>query len=112
MGKPKQIDDEQDEKPGRDTRPVVRESQVLAGLLAAAEAMRSALVPSNMGPSTPPRWGVHEAWGRLRAAYHATTPDAVRRECLARLVAEEAARIEHDESVSLSNRATSKRGGG
>jgi hypothetical protein len=79
---------------------VVREAQVLAAIPAAAEAMRGPLTPANM-PGSPPRWGVHEAWTRLRAAFHATTPDAVRRECLARLVCEENDRIAHDEGASM-----------
>jgi len=87
----------------RDTRPIVRPGQVVSAITAAAECMRPLLSPGNMGPSVPPRWGSHEAWGSLRASFHCL-PDGVRRELIARLLCEETARIQHDASASMNGR--------
>ena len=111
MGRAK-INEEHDETSARDTRPIVRAGQVLSAIVAAAGTMRPLLAPPNMGPSVYPRWSSPPAWASLRATFH-VLPDVVRRECIARLLWEEADRIEHDESVSLSNRGavgTKRRG--
>jgi hypothetical protein len=101
-----------DTEQARDTRPVVRPAQVLAAVVAMAEASRVPLAPANMGGTTPPRWSSPPQWPGLRSAFH-VLPDPVRRECIVRLLLEEAdQRVAHDEAASLNHRgATTKRRG-
>jgi hypothetical protein len=78
----------------RDTRPVVSRARILAAVPAAAAAVAEVLATAGR-----PRFAGHEAWGRLRAAFH-VLPDAVRREVIVRLVLEEAKRIDRDEALA------------
>lgn len=78
-------------KAPRDTRPTVKPEQVLGVLRAMAGAGTQARFF---------RWAGDESWGPLRSMFH-RLPDAVRRECIVRLVLEEHARAEHDDGASM-----------
>ena len=83
----------------RDTRGTMAASEIAKGLVAGARALEAVVEPKGH------RWPAAESYPALRQAFH-VLPDAERRTILARLVGEEAARIEHDAGASF-NRGTS-----
>jgi hypothetical protein len=75
-----------------DARPPVSAERIAVALPAAAAALETALETAH------PKFVGHASWTALRSAFH-VLPDAVRREAIARLLLEEADRVERDASL-------------
>jgi len=98
MGHPKMsVEEKAQAAAAKDTRRPIRAAEVAAAVVVGAVAMAPELAPSTQHAG--PRWNPHEAFGPLRAAFHAL-PDAVRREAIARLLCEEAGRLANERDLA------------